>query len=282
MKQPSDELVEAIGGACGRDISRYDAAFLAKALEKRLAAVGCASARAYLDRLAADPGEAEAFCRSLVITHSEFFRNPLTFALLEKVILPRLSDTQQRAGRPELRIWSAGCAAGQEPYSVAILLEELAAARGPVRPYRIFASDLCAAELEAARRGVYGPAALGNVRLRHLRAWFSEQGDAFALHPAIRAQVDFSTYDLLDPRLTCPPASIFGDFDLILCSNVLIYYRADVRQMLLDRLWDNLTPDGCLATGDAERLIVEQAGGFIPVAPPVAVFQKAAGRGRMR
>lgn len=280
MDEPLDAQVGAISRACGRDISRYDAAFLAKSLEKRLAAAGCDSTQAYLDRLAADPDEAEAFYRSLNITHSEFFRNPLTFAFLEKLVLPRLIEEQRRAGRPEVRVWSAACAAGQEAYSVAILLDELAARRGAWPSVRIFASDIAADELAVARAGVYNVAALQNVRLRHLHACFTGQGDTWALLPRIRERVDFSVYDLLDPRLTCPPASIYGDFDLILCCNVLMYYGPQARRFILDKLRGCLAPAGYLATGEAERTIVEQAGGFDPVAPPVAVFQKAAGRNR--
>lgn len=268
MNQELAEFVKVIGRACGRDVSLHDDAFLAKSLEKRLAATGGGTAAAYLDRLAGDPAEAEAFCRSLHVTYSEFFRNPLAFALLEALVLPSLAQERGEMGRPEIRVWSAGCAGGQEAYSIAILLDEL------VAPCRIFASDIVAAELDAARQGVYGAATMQNVRLRHLHNYFDKRGDSFIILPRLRERVDFSLYDLLDPRSTCPPASIYGDFDLVFCSNVLIYYRPEVRQAILDKLRCSLAPAGYLVTGEAERAIVEQAGGFAPVAPPAAVFQR--------
>lgn len=268
MNQELAALVSLVGQWCDRDITCYDPAFLAQSLERRLAATGGGSAAAYLARLAEDRGEAVAFYRALSISHSEFFRTPLTFALLETLVLPAIAAERTRTGRPEVRVWSAGCAGGQEPYSLAILLAELAA------PHRIFASDIAEAELAAARQGVYGEAALRNVPLRHLRGCFEPRGVGFAILPRLRDAVDFSHHDLLDPRSTCPPASIFGDFDLIFCSNVLIYYRPDVRRMILDRLRGCLTSGGYLVTGEAERAIVEQASGFAPVALPTAVFQR--------
>jgi chemotaxis methyl-accepting protein methylase len=271
MTEELDALIQRMCGACSQDLTRYDPAFLAQSLERRLAATGGGSAAAYLARLAEDRGEAVAFYRSLSISHSEFFRTPLTFALLEALVLPAIAAARTRTGRPEIRVWSAGCAGGQEPYSLAILLAELAA------PHRIFASDIAAAELDAARQGVYGPAAMQNVRLRHLRACFEPRGEGYAIRPHLRDAVDFSRHDLLDPRATCPAASIFGDFDLIFCCNVLIYYRPDVRRLILDKLRCCLAPGGYLVTGEAERAIVEQMGGFTPVAPPVAVFRRGAG-----
>jgi chemotaxis methyl-accepting protein methylase len=271
MHDAADRLIAALSRAVNRDLTVYDAAFLATVLEKRLAATGAESSAAYLGRLAADPAEVEVFCRGLNVTYSEFFRNPLTFALLEAIVLPGLAQEKARSRHPEIRVWSAGCAGGQEAYSIAILLDELAAA------CRIFASDIVAAELVAARQGVYGAAAMQNVRLRHLRKYFTggDGGAAvFTVIPQLRERVDFSCYDLRDARSTCPPASIYGEFDLIFCSNLLFYYRPDVRQAILAKLQGCLAPSGYLVTGEVERLMVEQAGGFVPVAPPAAVFRR--------
>jgi chemotaxis methyl-accepting protein methylase len=271
MNPAAEGLIAALSRAVDRDLTVYDAAFLATALEKRLAATGVERSAAYLDHLAADPAEVEVFCRALNVTYSEFFRNPLAFALLETIVLPGLAQEKVQSRHPEMRVWSAGCAGGQEAYSIAILLDELAAAP------RIFASDIVAAELDAARQGVYGPAALQNVRLRHLRKYFTGGAggaEVFTVSPQLRERVDFSCYDLLDVRSTCPPASIYGEFDLVFCSNVLFYYRPDLRQAILAKLHGCLAPGGYLVTGEVERLLVEQAGGFAPVAPPAAVFRR--------
>ena len=252
----------------------YDETFLKKALHRRLTATSVKTSEEYLGRLECDGAEAEALLRSLRIGHSEFFRNPLTFAVLEQLVLPNLLAAKEMSGRSEIRVWSAGCAAGQEAYSVAILLDELRAAREHPIPFRIIATDICGADLARGRDGVYDRAAVQNVRLKQLQDYFRVEGEAYAVAPRLRQQVDFSTYDLLDERSVCPPASLYGDFDLILCCNVLFYYRPDMRQRILDKVCNALAPNGYFVTGEAERDIVQHAGGCRAVASPAAVFQK--------
>ena len=271
---PLDRCVQVMRQAHGRDLSLFETTFLAQALQRRLTQTASTSWPAYLQRLAQDPAEGAAFWQSLSIAHSEFFRNPLTFALLEQLILPSLVATKGATDPTELRIWSAGCAAGQEAWSVAILLAELAAARdGPV-PCRIFATDVSEPALALARRGDYDRAALQNVPLKHLQRYFVGQGEAYALIPALKSWVAFSTYDLLEERTACPPASLYGDFDLIFCCNLLFYYRTDVRQRILDKVWKALAPGGYLVTGEVERDFVAKHEGLRAVAPPAALFQK--------
>jgi chemotaxis protein methyltransferase CheR len=269
-----DDVIAVMHGRHGMDVSCYEESFLVKSLEKRRQATAAVTPSAYLQRLSKERAEAENFFRSLRVICSGFFRNPLAFALLEQMILPGLVEEKVRSSQGELRIWSAGCAAGQEAWSVAILLEEAAAARQAPVPFRIFATDVSEAELDLALRGVYSAEAVGNVRSLHLGKYFSRQGESFALVPWIRQRVDFSICDLLDVNTSCPPASIYGHFDLVLCSNVLLYYRPEAKRFILDKLRRSLMEGGYLLTGETERQIVESAGGFRTVAPPASVFQR--------
>jgi chemotaxis methyl-accepting protein methylase len=257
-----------------RDLSLFDETFLAKVLDKRLTATSAGTPGAYAALLADDAAEAQALCGALNIGYSEFFRDPLTFALLEQMVLPSLIQERESSGRGEIRIWSAACAAGEEAYSVAILLETLGAACEHPVPYRIFATDVSETAMERARRGVYDEDAVRNVRLGHLDRHFSRSGRSYVVSPALRERVDFSTYDLLDAHSTCVPASIFGDFDIVFCANVLFYYGADVRRNIVAKAWHSLAPRGYLVTGEAERTLVQAAGGFGAVAPPAALFRK--------
>lgn len=268
-----DEIMAVMRQAHGLDVTAYDESFLAKSFEKRRLATASETAAIYLQRLSGDPAEAKIFFRSLTIPYSEFFRDPLVFALLEQVILPRLLTEKEASGRAELRMWSAGCATGQEAWSVAILLDEWTTARGKPLAYRIFATDRSEANLARARSGVYGAAALGNVRLRQLERYFSRQGEFYTITARLRGLVDFSVYDLLDRNSSSPPASIYGDFDLVICSNVLLYYRPQMQRFILDKLRRNLAIGGYLVSGEAERQIVENAGGLGAVAPHVSIFQ---------
>lgn len=263
--------------AQGRDLSLFDEAFLAKSFDRRLSVTSCNSAAAYLQRLREDRAEAEDFFRSLNISYSEFFRDPLAFALLEQVVLPGFVQEKEQAGRSELRVWSAGCAAGQEAWSIAILLEELNAGRERPVPFRIFATDGSDAPLALARTGVYDAAEVQKVRLKHLRKYFTVAGESYQIVPALTDRVDFSAYDLLAEGSSSPAAGIYGDFDLILCCNLLFYYRPEIRQRILDKLCRALCPGGHLVTGEAEREIVAQHEGLRAMAPPAAVFQKRKG-----
>lgn len=257
-----------------RDITPFAETFLAQSLDKRLEATSIDSAAAYVLHLAKDRVEAETFIHSLNIGYSEFFRDPLVFALLAQMILPGLIEEKRKSGRPEIRIWSAGCAAGQEPLSVAILLDQLAADRELPVSFRIIATDVSDTALATARRGQYAASEVKNVPLRYIESCFHRQGGAYQVVERVRTMVDFSTYDLLDACSICPPASIFGDFDLILCCNLLFYYQPAVRRALLAKIDRCLAPKGYLVTGETERAIVEEIGNFRAAAPPAVVFRK--------
>lgn len=272
--EPLEAVIQTLHKTQGLDVSPYDESFLLKSIDKRLAATGLTSVAAYRDCLADNPAEAETFWRSLRIGYSEFFRNPLAFSMLGQWVLPHLAEEKKKTGRGEIRVWSAGCAAGQEAWSVAMLLNDLAEAHDPPLAYRIFATDLSEHDLALAHAGIYNADALGNVLSRYVRDYFVRQGDSFAIVPRLRTQVDFSVYDLLDERSSSPGASIYGDFDLILCCNLLFYYRPEIRRHILNKVCRALAPGGYVVTGETERDIVAEQHGLRAVGPPAAIFQK--------
>jgi len=279
MSSPLEDITRVMQRTYGRDIYPFEESFLLKTLEKRLSQVSINGFTDYSEYLSENNTEAEALFRALTITYSEFFRNPLTFALIEQLVIPVLLDEKEKSGRSEIRVWSAACAAGQEPYSVAILLDELIIARGSAVSYRIFATDYSETDLSLANTGVYDFGAVRNIRVKHLHDYFFSSGETYSIAPRIRAHVDFSRYDLLDEHSVSPPASIFGDFDLVLCSNLLFYYKPKIREIILDKVYRALAPNGYLVTGEAERDMIAGRKGLRTVAPPAAIFQKT-GRGR--
>ena len=273
MNNDLQQVILAMGRVLGKDISCYDESFLSKSLEKRLAATSRPTVADYCEYLSRHDGEAERFFRSLNITYSEFFRNPLTFAVLEQRVLQGLIEVKQESGTPEIRVWSAGCAAGQESYSVAILLDELLTARKSPLSFRIFATDISEKCLEFARSGVYDAAAVQNVRLRHIQSCFEAGHGSYRVAGRLRDRIEFSFYDLLDERSTSPPGSIYGDFDLIFCSNLLFYYKPDAQRYIMKKLCNALSHGGYLVTGEAERAIVEWTN-LQEISPMCAVYQK--------
>ncbi len=278
MKKDLDEIILLIGQMRDDDLSQYDKAFLMRTIETRMSVTGISSSKEYSSFLSANNPEIDLFYQSLHISYSEFFRNQLTFSLLEQHVLPGLIAAKQKSDT-EIRIWSAGCAAGQEAYSIAILLDELTADLAEKVSFRVFATDRSYSELDCAQKGVYDAAALRNVRLKHLEKYFYKSGDSYLLNDRLKKMVNFSLFDLLDQSSISPPSSIYGDFDIVFCSNLLFYYRPETRQLVLDKVLRSLSVEGILVTGEAEISIVEKHGGFTSFAKPSALFRKAMHRG---
>jgi chemotaxis protein methyltransferase CheR len=251
LRQISRQLQQIFG----LDITRYNESFWIKTLEKRMKDSFCDSFEDYASYLGKKPGEVELFLNSLHVHFSEFFRDPLTYALLERVILPELVQKKKEKKQKEIRIWSAGCAAGQEPYSIAILLEEAVSNTEFSLNYRIFATDIDETILTEARLGRYPAEALKNVSLKRAQTWFTSQGAYYVIRPAIQQHINFSVLDLLDEGGSCPPASLFGDFDLVFCCNLLIYYQPEVQNLILHKFSHCIAHHGYLVTGETERAI---------------------------
>ena len=180
MNDHSSQIVKILMQTHGIDVTRYDDSFLETSLQKRAGDTLCRSADAYCDLLEQNHQEREVFFESLRISYSAFFRNSLTYSVLEHIIMPSLA-LQKRTPKPrELRIWSAACAAGQEPYSIAMLLEELISNSGQKSGYRIFATDHNETQIKEAQKGQYTAEALNNLSLKQIRQWFTRVGDIYS------------------------------------------------------------------------------------------------------
>ncbi|MDN5345249.1 MAG: chemotaxis protein methyltransferase CheR [Clostridia bacterium] len=206
---------------------------------------------AYLRLLSQDSQQWQRFIDKITINVSEFFRNPEIFARLEKEILPQLLDRFSN-----LKVWSAACADGPEPYSVAILLTEMA----PGGRHQIEATDIDPGALAAARRGVYSSRALQAVSRARLERFFRQEGDHYCIQERIKGLVNFRQHDLLkDP---------YGsNYHLILCRNVVIYFTTATQNELYQRFYRALSPGGVLFIGATESLFHYRELGFIKVAP---------------
>lgn len=190
----------------------------------------------------------------LTVNVSRFFRNPLTFAFLGNYLLPRIIAEKSQSRNPGLRIWSAGCAAGEEPYSLAILVREILEKSESKPDVDIFATDISPGVLDRAAAGSYTPDQLREMPHGLVVKYFTQTDDRFILEPAIKKMVRFSRYDMMDTKTYVPPESVFGHFDLVSCRNLIIYFEPDRREIIFDKLYRALSPGGCLVLGKAERL----------------------------
>jgi chemotaxis protein methyltransferase CheR len=273
MMQMEKQITEILFRSQGVDVSKYDDSFLNKSLQKRIHETHCGSAEAYYTFLGQNIKEGGEFLRSLNICYSEFFRNPLTFVVLEQIILPSIVSKMRKSKRKEIRIWSAACAAGQETYSLAILLEELKKAGNENINFRIFATDQCESQVTEAQEGKYSAAALNNLNLKRVKQWFSKHGDTYNIKPELKQNIDFSVFDLLSGQYGSPPASIFGDFDLVVCANLLFYYKPEYQLKILQKAGNCLASGGYLITGETERNILLRHN-FNEVYPQSAIFRR--------
>ncbi|BES63927.1 protein-glutamate O-methyltransferase CheR [Gottschalkiaceae bacterium SANA] len=254
-----------------KDLSCYQEEFLKRSIEKRMAENGIDNEALYAAKLENNQEEAECFLSALSVYYSEFFREPFAFWYLEKHIIPEIMRKKKQG--QEIRIWSVGCSIGQEPYSIAILLNEMIQRSKIDINVRIFASDISGTLLERGRLGNYSRLEMKQLKLEYLDKYFTESGDHYEVSPSIKNQVTFLAYDILDANTICPAESIFGEFDIIFCRNLMIYYHADYQKMILNKLERSLVSGGYLITGEAESAYAEMWLKHKPLMLSGAVFK---------
>ncbi len=273
MTNDLNQIREIVKQSTGVDIEPFCPSFLNATMLKRMKEWTCGSFDDYAKILNTSDTERDKLIASLYIHHSEFFRNPLTFAALKYLVLPKLIMRITQLKHKGLRIWSAGCATGQEAYSLAILMKELEIIHQKKFKYRIFASDYDTNQVELACKGVYPEISLHNLTLCRMKKWFEKKGDTFAVVNELKENIDFSVFNLADHHTFSPPSSIYGGFDMIVCSNILLYYSAKTKKRIIYKLMQNLDHEGYLVTDVVERDLILSAR-FSEVFPQTAIFQK--------
>jgi len=239
-------LLDKVQRERGFDCRQYKVNFLKRRLAVRLRARGVESYREYARLL--DVEEYGKLFEALTINLSYFLRDRTVFEALRDKVLKPLIQEKARLGSRLIRVWSAGCASGEEPYSVAILLSELLGADLENWRISIRATDLDAGALEKARRGVYSEFSFRGADPDYQGRYFAPFSDReYSLKPTIKALVKFEQHDLLaDP----PPRRL----DLILCRNVLIYFSRQQQERLFSIFHEALNERGYLVTGKTEIL----------------------------
>lgn len=236
----------------GLDFSGYSPVMLARRMGHRLSAANSNDFHGYLSFIKKNTNEIDKLIDVITINVSRFFRDTLTFEVLADRILPAIVLEKIQHQDHSLRIWSAGCAMGEEPYSVAILIHELFRKEGITMNLHIFATDIDTRVLKGAKKAVYPISSVENIKYRLLKKYFIAAGEKFQLVPEISDQVTFSFYDMLDKKHSVPPESIFGTFDLVLCRNLLIYFNPEYQKTIFAKLCQALAPNGYLVLGEAE------------------------------
>lgn len=251
------------------DAGIYKDRYMRRRITIRIRATESRSARHYRELLDSCEDEVDRLLRVLTVHVSEFFRNRSTFDRLRDTFLP--SFLSRCGGNPDAgpSIWSAGCAGGEEPYSLAIILREWFPDRAAQGQVSVLATDIDREILDKAREGYFGEERLQEVPPELIRRYFVREGRRFLISPEIRCMVEFRHGDLLD-------VATYPRCDIILCRNVLIYFERKQQERILEGFAASLSDQGVLVLGRSESLVGEMRKRFECVSPVERIYLKTA------
>jgi chemotaxis methyl-accepting protein methylase/signal transduction histidine kinase len=258
------EIIVLIRDRTGHDFSGYKAATILGRIERRMAVLQLREAQEYLDLIKDNPHELEVLFRELLVAVGRFFRDPHDFAALTNLIESEFVSA--RTDKSVVRVWIPGCATGEEAYSLAILLRETAERCQRHLSFKILATDLDGAAIDAARKGVYPDGIAADLSSKRLKKFFSRENGLYRVKPTIRGTITFASQDLIKD----PP---FANLDLIFCRNVLSGFNTALRKRMLSWFHSSLKPRGLLFLGRSED-IGDLANRFEPVDPKTKVFRR--------
>jgi chemotaxis protein methyltransferase CheR len=240
------KLCEIAYDKAGITLGDNKAALVEARVGKRLRALGLTSEKAYLERLQEDGAGEEIvqFLDVIATNHTSFFREPDHFELLQKVVSQWL-----QTGLKRLRVWSAACSTGEEPYSIAFTLESML--ESETVDWRILATDISTRVLGKAEAGTFSTERVQSLGRAEQYRYFdhSEDKDEFTVKQAIRDHIAFRRLNLISASYPMK-----GPFDIIFCRNVMIYFDQAVRQRVISGMERLLRPGGYLLIGHAEAL----------------------------
>ena len=260
-----ESLLDYLKRSRGFDFTGYKRASLARRIEKRLRAVGVERPADYVDYLEVHPEEFAQFFTTILINVTAFFRDPTAWDYLAREVIPRVLKAKEPGAA--VRVWSAGCASGEEAYSLAMTLAEAMGVDAFRERVKVYGTDVDDEALNQARHATYDADAVAGVPPSLLEKYFERQGDRLVFNKDLRRSVIFGRHDLIQDA----PIS---RLDLLVCRNTLMYFNAETQARVLDRFLFALNDGGCLFLGKAETLLTHSAA-FMPVDLKRRLFVKA-------
>jgi two-component system, chemotaxis family, CheB/CheR fusion protein len=238
-----DATLRLLRDQFGIDFSLYKMSTVARRIQRRVDLLRVDSITAYVEQLHADPDELNTLYQDLLIGVTQFFRDPEAFDTLEREVIPQILDRVPPA--QELRLWIAGCATGEEPYSLAMLFYEQLAARGRPINMKILATDVHPASLEFASAGIYGDDQLANVSPVRLERFFTRRSSGYQISQELRQLIVFARHNVLKD-------APFTKMNFISCRNMLIYLQPQAQRTVLSLFHFGLSSGGVLFMGASE------------------------------
>ncbi len=241
-----------IESSCGIRMPDSKKLMLESRLQKRLRQLGIGSFRDYYDYLVSKQGmrdELVSMIDAVTTNKTDFFREAAHFSYLSESVLPKLPEIEQHNG---VRIWSAGCSSGEEPYTLAMTLSEYARSRQGFR-YSILATDICTDVLKSAHRGIYDEEKIApiphEIKKRYLLRSKDRSRGVVRICPELRSAITFRRLNFMDDTF-----DIESPMRIIFCRNVIIYFDRQTQEKLLNKFCRHLLPGGYLFLGHSETL----------------------------
>jgi chemotaxis protein methyltransferase CheR len=244
-------FVQKVYKKTGLDLSQYKQKQMERRIRSLMKANNLDSLDHYFSLIDKSKELFDKFMDHLTINVSEFFRNPAQWDYLQKNVLPKLAH-----GKESLKVWSAGCSTGEEPYSLAIMLSEFMIHK----KFVIHATDLDTEVLRKANIGSYNVKAVANLENRLVAKYFVLQGANYVVKDELKKNIRFVQNNLLKDQFE-------KNYDLILCRNVVIYFTEETKFELYKRFFAALKPGGVFFTGNTEQIFRAKEIGFQPMAP---------------
>jgi len=265
--QAYDRICRILKTLGGFQLHGYKNACIKRRISARIRSAGCASAMEYADFLLQSRSEPAHLIKMLTIHVSKFFRNRDTFNKLRDEIFPSLFSGCLLDGRNHLDILSIGCASGEEPYSLAMILHDSFAREMSQVNVSIRAMDIDAQVLRVAAEAAYEVDRMDEAPAAITKRYFTFEDDKYRLVPEIRNMVTFHCQDMLRPEP-------LEECDLILCRNVLIYLERSHQEALLKRFAESLRSGGILVLGKTETLMGEMRERYQTLCPVERIYRK--------
>lgn len=249
------------------DCNQYKDPYLQRRFGVRMRVHGLQKYSDYSSLICSNKDECEELMKDLTINVTQFFRDTSVFKAIEDELFPLMIYRKVIKNTPRIRMWSAGCSSGEEPYSIAIILRELLGEEYDSFTISIVGSDIDEECLMAAREGRYMPRQVVNVPKPYLEKYFNFDGQMYQVCPEILDMVDFKNVDLFS-------STAGTGYDVILCRNVVIYFTKDMQERLYMKFYKALNPDGYFIMGNTETLVGEATRHLTSIKSRERVYQK--------
>ncbi|MDD1772108.1 MAG: protein-glutamate O-methyltransferase CheR [Methanomassiliicoccales archaeon] len=250
------------------DCNQYKDPYLMRRFNVRMRATGVKTYEEYTSVLTKTPDEYDNLLSEITINVTQFFRDTMVFKSLREDIIPLLIYEKCMKNDVSIKIWSAGCSSGEEPYSMAIMLHDLLGEEFDHFKVTIVASDIDDEVLEAARIGTYLARQVVNVPKDLLARYFTKEGDLYCVNDEIKRMVQLKKVDLFSQT------GGFG-FDMILCRNVVIYFNREMQDKLYMKFVKALRPGGYFVMGNTETLVGEATQYLESIRSRERIYQKS-------